>query len=123
DEQVAGRLLTRVSVCPHTIHVVILRAIHPLPGLLDDKIVACDTVYGGNASSVHRAVADRRVRGDVGNIRILTGEALIQQTLEPTLTIAFVKTIQVVPTHLVNHKPDNELWSLNGFLCTSMAYQ
>src|SRR5690606_26993783 len=123
SKQVAGRLLTFAFIRAHAVHVVVLRAVHPLTRLLDDKIVSCDSMYRWDTSGVNRAMADSRIGGNIGDIGVLAGETFAEQALEAALAISLVKTVKVIPTHLIDHQADNQLWSLNRLLCTNVARQ
>src|SRR5690606_32131635 len=101
--QVTGRLFTGIFISAHTAHIIILGTVHPLTRLLDDKVVTCNAVDGGDTSRVYRAVANGRIGRHIGDIGVLAGKTFAQQPLEATLAVAFVKTVQVVPTHLVDH--------------------
>ncbi len=52
---------------------------------------------------------------------VLTGEALVQHSPEPTIyCIPVVKSVQIVPAHLIYYNSNYKLWSFN-FFCIGLG--
>ena len=111
NPEVSRRHQARLAVGAHRLHGFIIRAIHLLAIL--HKIVSGDSVDRRHTACIETSMTNGGNRWNIRNTGVFAREALVEQSLESTFTIAFLIAIEIIPTHLVNHDAHYQFGALN----------
>ena len=112
NPEISRRHQARLTVGAHRFHGFIIRAIHLLTIL--HKIVSGDSVDRRHTTGIETSMTDGCNRWNIRDSGVLAREALVEQSLESTFSIAFLIAIEIIPSHLVNHNAHDQLWALNS---------
>ena len=111
NPEISWRHQARLTVGPHRFHGFIIRAIHLLTILYE--VVSGDSVDGRNTACIETSMTDGGNRWNIRNTGVFAREALVEQSLESTFTIALLIAIEIIPSHLVNHNAHYQFGALN----------
>ena len=105
--QIAWRHLSVLAILSsYCLHALILGAVHGLTIIV--KVIAGNTMQARHATRINSRVTNGCNRRQVVNASIVAVEALIKQTTETRLTKSAIKTIQILPAHLVHNHTHHE---------------
>ena len=111
NPEISRRHQARLAVGAHRLHGFIIRAIHLLAIL--HKIVSGDSVDRWHTTGIETSMTDGGNRWNIRNTGVFAREALVEQSLESTFTIALLIAIEIIPSHLVNHDAHYQFGALN----------
>ena len=111
NPEVSGRHQARLAVGAHRLHGFIIRAIHLLAIL--HKIVSGDSVDRRHTACIETSMTDGGNRWNIRNTGVFAREALVEQSLESTFSVALLIAIEIIPSHLVNHDAHYQFGALN----------
>ena len=109
SQQPAGRHLPLFAVGTNALHRRIGTAIHFLP--VHVEVVAGNAMQRWDAAGVDTRMSHSGYGGHVIDHRVFKTIALVHEASQAIGTELVVEIIQVVPAHLVYHKPHHKLWS------------
>ena len=77
--------------------------------VVDVEPVACNAVDGGHGTGKDARMAQGRDSGGVVDLAVLAGVAFGEQPLEAAFSILVIIVVEVVPAHLVDDEPHDQL--------------
>ena len=116
-EHVAWRAESGTGVAAYALYVVVAAAVGPGAEGVVVEVVAADAVEGWRGTGVDAGVADGGDGGHVVDHAVLAGVAFVDEAFQSAVDKVLIVIVEVVPTHLVDDKSDDELRALYFLTC------